>query len=176
MFRKRIGYVLYNLILLAVAFFFDRFFQMLMYVLFFNLMMNCFRYRFHASTIIKDNIKAVKYCKLITLCVEIVFMIFCKNLSASIYLNLCIIFSIALSNALIEFYAEKTIINVASLHDFEVLTRLCNEAKLTDNATKRMIMRYVERKSYDEIADIECVDPETIRKSILRSKKKLNII
>jgi DNA-binding CsgD family transcriptional regulator len=39
-----------------------------------------------------------------------------------------------------------------------------------------MIMRYVERKSYDEIADIECVDPETIRKSILRSKKKLNII
>lgn len=103
-------------------------------------------------------------------------MIFCKNLSASIYLNLCIIFSIALANALIEFYAEKTVINVASLHDFEALTRLCNEAKLTDNATKRMVMRYVERKSYDEIADIECVDPETIRKSILRSKKKLNII
>ena len=35
-------------------------------------------------------------------------------------------------------------------------------------------MKFIENRSYQEIADIECVDIETIKKSILRSKKKMD--
>lgn len=176
MLRKRVGYILYNIVLLAFAYLLDKHFQMLIFVLFFNVIMGCFKYRFHASTIIKDNIKAVKVCKLITVCVEITFLICCGNFGNSLYVNIFMIFIVALIDALVEFYFEKTIITKASLYDLSILTKLCIEANLSDNATKRMVMKYIERKSYEEIAQIECVDPETIRKSIMRSKKKIKQI
>lgn len=52
---------------------------------------------------------------------------------------------------------------------------LCKEAKLTNVATNRMIMRYVEKKSYKEIAMIECVEEKSIEQSIRRNRKKLKI-
>ena len=168
-----ITYLIYNIVLLTVSYFFNRFFQMLIFVLFFEFIQSCFKYRFHADTVIKDPIKAVRYCKLITVCVEIIYMAFCENLNISVYSNLFVIFLIALSNCILEFSLERFFIKQDCLKNKDTLLELCQRANLTENATKRMIMKYIENKSYQEIADIECVDIETIKKSINRSRNKI---
>lgn len=53
------------------------------------------------------------------------------------------------------------------------MKELCQKANLSKNATDRMILRYVENKTYQEIADLECVDVDSIKKSIMRSRKKI---
>ena len=52
---------------------------------------------------------------------------------------------------------------------------MCEKAKLSKNATDRMILKYIDNKTYQEIADLECVDVQTIKMSINRSRKKLGI-
>lgn len=113
--------------------------------------------------------------KLITFSVEIIYLIFCKNLILSVYQNIFIIFGVALFNALLGFYAERTICFKSKLEDIETLIPLCKEAKLTPLATNRMIMRYVEKKTLKEIASIECVEEESIRKEFKRYRKKLKL-
>lgn len=166
-------YVVYNIILLTISFLLNRFYQMLIFVLFYSFIQNCFYYRFHADTIQNDPIKAVRLCKVITIGVEITYLAFCNNLNISIYSNLFIIFLIALLNCLLEFSIESITIKTDTLKDREKLIILCNKAHLTKNATDRMIMKYVEGKTYQEIADLECVDLQTIKMSINRSRNKI---
>ena len=171
--KSLITYLIYNIILLTISYFLNRFFQMLIFVLFFEFIQNCFKYRFHADTIVADPIKAVKLCKVITIGVEIIYLMLCKDLDISIYSNLFIIFLIAFINCLLEFAFENYFIKKDVLKDKDKLLMLCEKAKLSNNATQRMVMRFIENKSYEEIADIECVDVESIKKSISRSKKKI---
>lgn len=170
-----IVYWLYCIALLILSYFLNRFFPMLMFILFFETIQNSFLKRFHADTLTDNPIKAVKYCKIITIVIEILYLIYCKELDISIYNNLLIIFVIALGNALLQFFVERAIIKKVCLSDLETLTNLCKENNLSANATKRMIMKYVENKTYREIADIECVDEETIKKSLARSRKKIGL-
>lgn len=166
-------YLVYNIILLTISYFLNRFFQMLIFILFFGFIQNCFRYRFHADSIVSDPVKAVKLCKVITICVEIIYLIFCKELDISIYSNLFIIFLIAFTNCLLEFALENFVIKNSYLHNEEKLLELCRKSNLSQNATNRMIMKFIENKTYQEIADIECVDVDSVKKSISRSKKKI---
>lgn len=165
--------IIYNIILLTFSYFLDRFFQMLMFILFFSFIQNCFNYRFHADTIESDPIKAVKLCKIITIVVEIIYMIFCKDLDISIYSNLLIIFLIALFNCILEFSLENFFIKQDVLRNKDKLLYLCKKAKLTQNSTDRMVKKYIENKTYEQIADEECVDIESIKKSISRSRNKI---
>ncbi len=171
--KSLISYLIYNIILLTISYFLDRFFQMLIFILFFEFIQNCFRYRFHADSIVDNPIKAVRLCKVITIGVEIVYLIFCKDLDISVYSNLFIIFLIAFINCLIEFAIQNFAIKENVLKDKDKLLELCNRSNLTANATNRMILKYIENKTCQEIADIECVDVDTIKKSINRSRKKI---
>lgn len=164
---------IYNIILLTISYFLNRFFQMLIFILFYDFIQNCFNYRFHADTIQTDPIKAVRLCKIITIVVDIVYLIFCKNLDISVYSNLLIIFVIVFISCLLEFALEIFITKPNYLKDRDKLLELCQKANLTGNATNRMVMKYIENKTYQEIADIEYVDIETIKKSINRSRKKI---
>lgn len=171
--KSILAYALYNIILLTISFFVGRFYQMLIFILFYEFIQNCFRYRFHADTIQSDPIKATRLCKIITFCVEITYLALCQNLNVSVYSNLFIIFLITTANCILEFSLEYFLIKADSLHDKDKLLALCQKANLTQNSTDRMVMKYVERKSYQEIAGIECVDVDTIKKSINRSRKKI---
>ena len=166
-------YGIYNLAMLLIAFVFDRFFQMLMFILFFETLQNCFKYRFHADTIQENPIKAVKLCKIITFIVEITYLIFCKNLDTTIYSNLFIIFCIAFVNCILEFTLEKLIEKYCTLNNKEYLLELCAKANLSKLQTDRLVMRYIERKTIKEIANIECVNEDSIKKALSRSKKEL---
>lgn len=63
-----------------------------MFMLFFGFIQSCFLKRFHADHLFDNEpIKAVNTCKLITFSVEIIYLIFCKNLIISVYQNIFII-------------------------------------------------------------------------------------
>lgn len=166
-------YVIYNIILLTISYFLNRFYQMLIFILFYDSIQNCFRYRFHADTIQHNPIKAVRLCKLITISIEIIYLMFCKNLDVSVYSNLFIIFMITLCSCLLQLSFENLFVKADMIHDRDKLLVLCQKANLTQNATNRMVMKYINNKTYQEIADIECVDVETIKKSINRSRNKI---
>ncbi len=148
---------------------------MLIFVLFYNMIQNCFHYRFHADTIQENPIKAVKLCKMITIAVEIIYLILCKDLDISLYSNLFIVFVITFTSALLQYCMEYFLIKKDLLRDKEKLLLMCEKAKLSKNATDRMILKYIDNKTYQEIADLECVDVQTIKMSINRSRKKLGI-
>ena len=166
-------YILYNIVLLTIAFFLDRFYQMLIFILFYDFIQNCFKFRFHADSIVDNPSKAVKFCKIITVTVVVIYLVMCSNLTISIYSNLVIIFLITLSSCILEFSLEAFFIKKDCLKDKETLMKLCIRANLTENAKNRMFMKYIENKTYEEIAIIESVDVETIKKSINRSRNKI---
>lgn len=166
-------YVMYNIALLSFSYLFGRFYQMLLFVLFYNTFQNCFKYRFHADTIQHDPIKAVRLCKIITIFVEMIYLMLCKDLDISVYSNLFIIFSITLLNAILEFSLEIFLIKEEDLRNESKLLLLCKKAKLSKNATDRMVMKYINNMTCQEIADLECVDLQTIKISINRSRKKI---
>lgn len=172
LFLKRLNFIIYCLILLGISFVFNRFYQMLIFLLLFNFIQDTFIYRFHADTIIEDPIKALKWCKVITITIHILYLIFCKNLNYSIYSNLCIIILIALLNCLLEFSIQKLIIRNIKLCDYNTLIEMCEKANLSYDVQKRLIMKYIQHKTNKEIAQIECVDEQAIKMTINRSLKK----
>lgn len=174
--ENRVIYILYNIFVLTLAFLLDRFLQMLMFILFFNFIMNCFKWRFHSDTICKNHIKATRLCKIITVCVETIFLCFCEKLIVSVYSNLFIIFSIAVVNCLLEFYLERTLSIKFSLSNQEFLERVCLEANISKINTQRLIMRYVQKLKIKEIADIENVEEDSINHALVRSRKQINKI
>lgn len=173
--RGLIFYIIYCLIILTISYFINKFFQMLIFILGFDLIQNCFSKRFHSDTIIDNPIKATKYCKLITIVIQILFLIYCNETNLSIYGSLFIIFVICIINFLLQYFFERNKVNKSILSDKETLLTLCKEVNLSEEATKRLVMKYIEHKTYEEIAMIEYVNVETIKKSINRSRKKLNI-
>ena len=171
--KNIIPYLLYVIILLIIAYICNKIIQTLIFILFFNFIQNCFKYRFHSDTIIEDPLKAVNHCKLITISVEFVYIIYCKDLNVSIYANLFIIFLITFLNCILEFSLERIFVKQDCFKDKDTLLELCNQAGLSKNATQRMIMKYIENKTYQEIAKLEFTDIDTIKKSINRSRKKI---
>ena len=171
--KDTLDFLLYHIILLTISYFLDRFYQMLIFILFYSFIQNCFRYRFHADTIQQDSVKASLLCKIMSITTEIIYLIFCNNLKVSVYSNLFIIFLITLLNAILEFALENFLIKEDDLRNESKLLLLCKKAKLSKNATDRMVMKYIENKTYQEIADLECVDVQTIKISINRSRHKI---
>lgn len=172
--KNRIVYILHCIIMILFAGIFEKHFEMLLFILFFNAIQNCFNLRFHANTIYeKEYIKADRLCKVITICVEIFYLIFCKSISNSIYVNFLFIFLITFTNALFEFFLKKTMTFEAQLKDKERLLKLCRDANVSQIHINRMVLKYIENKTYQEIADIEKMEYESIRSSIKRTKQKL---
>ena len=171
--KDTLDFLLYHIILLTISFLLDRFYQMLIFILFYGFIQNSFRYRFHADTIQQDSVKASLLCKIMSITTEIIYLIFCNNLKVSVYSNLFIIFLITLLNAILEFALEIFLIKEEDLKNESKLLLLCKQAKLSKNATDRMVMKYIKNMTYQEIADLECVDLQTIKISINRSRKKI---
>lgn len=146
---------------------------MLIFIICYELIQAPFKYRFHADYIQANYSNAVKLCKLITVTVELIYLALSTVLDISIYLNILLVVYTATLSCFLE-YGLKYIVNHKEiLKDKTRLIELCNARKITKVACNRLILKYVEGYTYQEIADMECVDIETIKKSISRSRKKL---
>lgn len=171
--KNLVSSIIYHIILLTFSYFIGKLIQMILFLISFNLIQNCFKYRFHSEYLIKDSIKAVKICKLITILIEILYLIMCKELYLSFYLNLIIIIIISILNCLIGYLVLENNKNKNIFKDKELLLKACKRANLTILATNRLIAKYIDNKTYQEIAFEEKLDCDTIKKSISRSKKKI---
>ena len=143
-----------------------------MFILLFGTVRKGFNYTFHADTLYPEHpIKAGYMCKLITFVVEITYLIFCKELNVSVYSNLFVIFTIALISALLQFYLER-VLSFKYLTKEDIIIR-GKEVGLSQEAINRLILRYVDHKSIQEIADIEYITMEAVKQSLRRSRRKL---
>lgn len=176
LFKRRIPFILHIILLLLFASIFNKHFEMLLFILGYSFISNCFTNQFHADTIIDDDpLKSTRWCKIITIIIEIIYLYYCKNYDISIYSNIWLIMSIATFSALLQFLLERIIVKESKLRNEKTLLALCEEAKLTKEATNRMILRYIKKLKVREIADLECVEEKTIKESLRRSKHKLNL-
>lgn len=166
-------FLIHLLILFFASYFFDKLLQMIMFETLFNAIQNSFKYRFHSDSIIHNPIKAIRTCKVITISVEIGYLIFCISFSNSIYSNLVIIILISVCNALLQFYIMKTFDLEYDLRDKQRLLEMCKIAHLSNLSINRLILKYIDNKSIKEIANIEGVEEGTIAMSLMRSRNKL---
>ena len=172
--KKRIGYIIYNIFLVVSCFLFNRHVQILIFLLFYDLIQNSFNYRFHADTIFpKEPIKATRYCKIITFGVECLFIVLCKDFHVSVYSNLILILIFSAISALLQNYI--VILRASKENKREALIQKCQEAKLSKYATERVILHYIDHKTCRQIARMENVEVETIKQSIRRSRQKLGL-
>ena len=99
----------------------------------------------------------------------------CKKYNLSIYSNLFLILVISVISGLLQFFLERVIVYESKLRNKDTLLILCAEANLTQEATNRMVMRYIDKLKVREIASIEYVEEKTIKESLRRSKRKMNL-
>lgn len=171
--KSLVNSIIYHILLLAFSYFFNKLFQTILFLATFNLFQNCFKYRFHFDYVTESNIKAMKLCKITTIIIELIYLLMSKNLNLSLFLNFVIIIIISILNCFLGLYI--TLNNNKNIYkDKDLLLQVCKQANLTSLATKRIILKYINNKTYTEIALEEKMEIETIKKSINRSRKKID--
>lgn len=175
--RELLIWLLYNVLLLLIAFIFERFLQMLVFILLFNFFHNTFHYRFHSDDIEKEPIKAVRLCKIITIIVEILFLIFCKELDISLYSNLAIMVSVCLGNCLlgliiVKIYKYKECVIRKGMNENELI-EICNQKCLNDFEKSILIDYYCKGYKLDKIAIKNQYSIDNIKKIKSKLLKRL---
>lgn len=175
--REFVIWLLYNALLLTIAFLLERFLQMLVFLLLFNFFHNAFNYRFHSDDITQTSITAVKLCKIITIIIEILFLIFCKEIDISLYSNLFIMASICLGNCLIKFiiiqtfkYKERIIRK--GINEQELI-QMCDEKGLNELEKSIMVDYYCKGYKLDKIAIKNQYSVDNIKKIKAKLLKRL---
>lgn len=175
--REFVIWLLYNILLLTIAFLLERFLQMFVFVLLFNFFHNGFNYRFHSDDVTKTPVIAVRLCKIITLIVEVSFLIFCKEMDISLYSNLFIMTSICLGNCLLKFIIIQTFkyrarIIKKGINEKELI-EICNSKGLNDLERGIMVDYYCKGYKLDKIAIKYQYSVDNIKKIKAKLLKRL---
>lgn len=174
--KRKIPFFLHLILMFLFSMLFNKHFEMLLFIISYKAISTCFTKQFHADTLFDDDsARANNLCKIITIIVELIYLYMCRKYNLSIYSNVFLIILISVFSGLIQFFLERNIVKPSKLTNRESLEALCLEANLSKEATKRMILRYVDKMSIKEIAKLEFVEEETIKQSIRRSKRKINL-
>lgn len=172
--RKRLVYLLYNVFLLVASYLLGRLFQVLILILFYNVIQDSFNYRFHADALTDDSIKASRLCVLITIVVECLYLLICININVSVYGNLLILLFFSTISALLQYANVHSEIYIKPSFQNHILER-CEQANISELAKRRLIAHYIEKKTIKEIAIEECVEEASIKQSIRRTKRKVGL-
>lgn len=174
--KRRAIFFLHIILIFLFAMIFNKHFEMLLFIVGYKFISLCFNKQFHADTLFDNEpIRSTKWCKIITIIVELLYLYMCKKYNLSIYSNLFLILVISVISGLLQFFLERVIVYESKLRNKDTLLILCAEANLTQEATNRMVMRYIDKLKVREIASIEYVEEKTIKESLRRSKRKMNL-
>ena len=122
--KNRFYDILYLIILFLFAYLFNKWFEMLIYYISYSIIRNEFSKAIHGSDFTNSAYKGIKYCRYITLGVQLISLIFIINTNSSKYVNLVL----ALSLGIINFFAKDYL-------EYKVLIKHY-EKKLKDFNTK----------------------------------------
>ena len=171
---KNILITLLNLSLIfLIAYLFNRWFEMLVFTLTYNIIRCEFTKAVHGNDFTTSHNKAIRLCRLITFIVQFISIIFLMTINLSKYLNIFLACVLGIINFILKYYIEREFSFELKLRNEKDLKKLCNDFKISQNAYNRLYMRYIQKLSISEIADIECVDELSITQSIRRSRKKI---
>lgn len=175
MLKETLIYTILTSIVLLVAYVFDVLLEMCLFIIYFYFIKGLFVKQFHADTITKTPRQAVALCFTITFLTEILFIFLLVKFDLSFYINIYLGIALGLFSYILQDYLEKTLINASILKDKVKLLEACKNANLTNLATNRLVLKYIDGLKVREIADLENVEEITILQSIRRSRRKLNI-
>ena len=175
MFKEILIYVLLTTIILVVAYLFDVLLEMSLFIIYFYFIKGLFIKQFHADKIAKTPKQAVALCFTITFFTELIFIFLLVKFDLSYYINIYLGIGLGLFSYLIQDYLEKTLNKALILKDNVKLLEACKNANLTNLATNRLVLKYIDGLKVKEIADLENVEEITILQSIRRSRRKLKI-
>nr|DAE44626.1 MAG TPA: ECF sigma factor [Caudoviricetes sp.] len=167
----------YLIVIFLIAFLYDKVFEIFGFILSYSLIRNEFSKMVHGSDFTKSAHKGIVYCRIITFIVQVVSIIFIIKLNISKYVNVGLAMSLGVVNFFAKDYIEYKYVKYCNIRniDKDTLVKKCREANLSEDAINRMVLKFIEHKSNQEIADLECVEAETIKKSISRSRKRINL-
>lgn len=175
MLKETIIYTILTTIVLCIAYLSDVLLEMALFIIYYYFIKGLFTKQFHADILVKSPTAAVNLCFAITFLTQLIFIFILVKFELSYYINIYLGISLGILSYIISDWSEKFITNKSILNNEELLIEACNRAKLSKDATDRLILRYIKGLHIKEIADIECVEEETIKQSIRRSRRKLNL-
>lgn len=175
MLKETLIYALLTTIVICVAHIFDVALETCLFIIYFYFIKGLFNKQFHADTIAKSSTQAVRLCFTITFITQLIFVFILVKFDLSFYINIYLGIALGLFSYILQDWLEKKAINASILNNKEELIKACKNAKLTKEATNRLILRYIDGLHIKEIAELENVEELTISQSIRRSRRKLNI-
>lgn len=175
MFKEILIYVLLTTVVLIVAYLFDVLLEMSLFIVYYYFIKGLFTKQFHADTISKTANQAVFMCFTITFLTQLIFIFLLVSFNLSFYFNIYLGILLGLFSYILQDYLEKILINKSILKDKVKLLEACKNANLSNLATTRLVLKYIDGLKVREIAELENVEEITILQSIRRSRRKLNI-
>ena len=175
MFKETIIYIILTTIVLCVAYIFDVLLEMSLFIIYYYFIKGFFTKQFHADTIAKTATQALRLCFTITFITQLIFIFILIKFELSFYLNIYLGVALGMFSYILEDWLEKKIVKTSILKNKDELLEACKNAKLTKEATNRLILKYINGLKIKQIADLEKVEETTIWQSIRRSRRKLNI-
>lgn len=175
MFKETIIYIILTTIVLCVAYVFDVLLEMSLFIIYYYFIKGFFTKQFHADTIAKTATQALRLCFTITFITQLIFIFILIKFELSFYLNIYLGIVLGMFSYILEDWLEKKIVKTSILKNKDELLEACRNAKLTKEATNRLILKYIDGLKIKQIADLEKVEETTIWQSIRRNRRKLNI-
>lgn len=172
--KEYLGFFINCAIMLVIAYFFDKFFAMLLFILFVGTIKSCFKIEFHADSLFDNEpIKALNYCKFISILVEIIYLIVSSKLELTIYGNIFVLFTFALVNSILEVSLETIVISTSKSRREKILKIVANDEKEIENlCDKHCLNNYSEviylylNNTIEETSEILNIPVRTINNKI----------
>ena len=172
--KEYLGFFINCAIMLVIAYFFDKFFAMLLFILFVGTIKSCFKIEFHADSLFDNEpIKALNYCKFISILVEIIYLIVSSKLELTIYGNIFVLFTFAIVNSILEVSLETIVISTSKSRREKILKIVANDEKEIENLCDKYCMNnYTEviylylNNTIEETSEILNIPVRTINNKI----------
>ena len=154
LFKFRLKNILLDLmfysIIFTLAYLFDKWFEMLVYVLAYTLIRNEFTKQVHGKDFTESYSKGIKYCRYITFSIQLISLIFIINVDLSKYINLILAFILGIINFFakdyLEFYVTTKIVFYKGMTEDDIPKDLVGIEK------EIVLQYYIKRYKLDKIA------------------------
>ena len=166
--------ILAYLAVFILAYIFNKPYELFIYIVSYTFIRNEFTKAIHGKDFTDSSAKAIIYCRLITMVIQSVSIIFLININFLRYVNILLAVSLGVINFFAKDYFEYHLVKTNLwLINEETLEKLVIKNNLTPLAKNRLKMRYIDKKKIREIAELEKVEVESIEEYFRTLKKRL---
>ena len=141
---------IFLLIIIALAYIFDKWYEMLVYIITFSFIRLEFSKAVHGKDFTELYSKGIKYCRYITFVIQIISLIFIIKIDISKYVNLLLAFILGIINFFAKDYLEYIIVNKI------VFYKGMNESDIPSDLAgierEIIVQYYIKRYKLDKIA------------------------